>query len=90
MIPERIELTGTVTFHDPEGVRALFDSLTADAPRDDERALALSRLTGLDVLVDLSMFDLAWSPIYRASAGDQPVAWVHNTTGFQRPDNPYV
>lgn len=40
-----------------------------------DRMLELSRLSGLDVVYDLSMFDVPWYPVYRAGDRD-PVAWV--------------
>lgn len=97
MTPERFEVSGSLTFHfsDPELLKDLWSAQGSwakwadPASRADMRALALSRLSGLDVMVDLTMFDLAWSPIYRAGAGEEPIAWVHNTTGVRQTENPY-
>lgn len=47
-----------------------------------------SRLSGMDVAYDLTMFDAPWSPVYRHDS-DQPVAWVNNATGERREGSTY-
>jgi hypothetical protein len=55
----------------------------ADYPNEVKRFREMSRLSGLEVTYDLTMFDMDWSPIYW-HASDAPVAWIHNKTGERR------
>lgn len=50
------------------------------------RILEQSRMSGLEVVYDLSRLDCEWSPAYRYGQ-DQPVAWIRTRTG-ERSDGP--
>lgn len=87
-----MELSVSGTFKiDPESREVLEAWFTPDS--EFERALMLrvkeaSRQSGKEVVLDLTEFDIEWSPVYWHEA-DRPVAWV-NAKGERRegPDYP--
>lgn len=83
--------TITATGHlSPESMATLaawFESGAEHDKAEIARARDLSRLSGMEVVMDLSMFDLEWSPIYWHDRPD-PMAWV-NAAGDRQPGPDY-
>ena len=75
---------GTGKFSDPDG---FMETVRREAGQEWSKELArlkrLSLMAGTEVVFDLSMFELEWSPAFRHD-GDEPVAWVNLRTGERR------
>ncbi|RZA07941.1 MAG: hypothetical protein EOP02_36940 [Proteobacteria bacterium] len=74
------------------GAQAAFDALFAPNQEHEEREMAriqqTALMTGCEVVYDLSMFDLDWSPVFIAGP-KEPIAWLHRLTGERRPGAAY-
>lgn len=70
---------------------ALTDLAELHWPSELKRLQEMSRITGKEVVYDLTMFGEEWSPAY-LHGHDDPVAWVHKRTGERRPgkDRPAI
>lgn len=84
----RIIGTGQVAPESMEAITEFFRQAEEHTEAEVARAKELSRLSGMEVVYDLSMFDEPWSPVYRHNSS-LPVAWV-GATGERRagPDHP--
>lgn len=80
----------TLTPDDPDAVAAFVAELRQQAeaawPATLARILEQSRLSGLEVVYDVSRAGFAWSPAYRHGS-EQPTAWICAATG-ERHDGP--
>jgi hypothetical protein len=76
----RIDAHGTFTIVDPDAWVAWLRQGEQDTRA---RIQEMSRLSGLPVEYDLSMFDLDWNPIY-VYGTLEPIAWINNKTRERR------
>jgi hypothetical protein len=77
----------SIDFRPDEGLDGAIAAWQADAdarwPATLARIQEQSRLSGLEVAYDLTMFGEKWSPIFNHDS-DHPVAWSNNRTGERR------
>jgi|GEM_PF-4773991 len=79
----RIDVSGTGEV-DGGFFSSMRELAEAQWPAELKRMQKLSLISGMEIVYDLSGFDLEWSPAYRYDSGDHPVAWVNAKTGERR------
>jgi hypothetical protein len=74
---------GKINEADLPAFREWVDAHQSASEAQVAKVIELTRITGKEAVYDMTMFDMAWSPVFMHPARD-PVAWIKLETGERR------